>query len=295
MWAAAIFALAVLGVLLLVWMGQRTLIYFPDRAVPSPAVTGLPGVEAVQIPAADGVTLRAWFLPSRSQPPSPAVIVFNGNAGNRAYRSSLAAALGGLGLSVLLFDYRGFGDSDGSPTERGLHEDARAVRRYLAGRSDVRADRLVYFGESLGTAVAVRLAVEHPPAAMILRSPFTSLVDVGRLHYPILPVRWLLRDRFSAIDAIGSVRSPVLIVAGDRDRIVPLEQSRELFERTPEPRELVVVPGADHNDTALMDGRELIDAVRRFLERYLQGNAAPVGRSNRTRELGGIGEEPSNG
>ena len=291
MWAAAIFALAVLGVLLLVWMGQRTLIYFPDRAVPSPAVTGLPGVEAVQIPAADGVTLRAWFLPSRSQPPSTAVIVFNGNAGNRAYRSSLAAALGGLGLSVLLFDYRGFGDSDGSPTERGLHEDARAVRRYLAGRSDVRADRLVYFGESLGTAVAVRLAVEHPPAAMILRSPFTSLVDVGRLHYPILPVRWLLRDRFSSIDAIGSVRSPVLIVAGDRDRIVPLEQSRELFERTPEPRELVVVPGADHNDAALMDGRELIDAVRRFLERYLQGNAAPVGRSDRARELGGIGEE----
>ena len=166
MWAAAIFALAVLGVVLLVWMGQRTLIYFPDRDVPSPAVTGLPGVEAVQIPAADGVTLRAWFLPSRSQPPSPAAIVFNGNAGNRAYRSSLAAALGGLDLSVLLFDYRGFGDSDGSPTERGLYEDARAVRRYLAGRSDVRADRLVYFGESLGTAVAVRLAVEHPPAAI---------------------------------------------------------------------------------------------------------------------------------
>jgi len=268
MWAAAIFALAVLGVLLLVWMRQRTLIYFPDRAVPSPAVTGLPGVEAVQIPTADGVTLRAWFLPSRSQPPSPAVIVFNGNAGNRAYRSSLAAALGGLGLSVLLFDYRGFGDSDGTPTERGLHEDARAVRRYLAGRSNVRADRLVYFGESLGTAVAVRLAVEHPPAAMILRSPFTSLVDVGRFHYPILPVRWLLRDRFSSIDAIGRVRSPVLIVAGDRDRIVPLELSRELFERTPQPRELVVVQGADHNDPALTEGRELIDAVRRFIERY---------------------------
>jgi uncharacterized protein len=277
MWAAAILALAVLGVLLLVWMGQRTLIYFPDRDVPSPAVTGLTGAEVVRIPAADGVTLQAWFLPSYSQQPSPAVIVFNGNAGNRAYRSSLASALREQGLSVLLFDYRGFGDSDGSPTERGLHEDARAVHRYVAGRSDVRADRLVYFGESLGTAVAVRLAVEQPPAAVILRSPFTSLADLGRLHYPILPVRWLLRDRFSSIDAIGSVRSPVLIVAGDRDRIVPLEQSRELFERTPEPRELVVVQGADHNDAALLEGRELMDAVRRFIELHVKGAAGTGG------------------
>ena len=188
-------------------------------------------VEAVEIPSAGGVTLQGWFLPSRVQPPSPVVIVFNGNAGNRAYRSRLGAALRSQGLSVLLFDYRGFGDSSGSPAEGGLYDDARAVRRYLEGRSDVRADRLVYFGESLGTAVAVRLAVEHPPAALILRSPFTSMVDVGRLHYPILPVRWLLRDRFSSIDAIGGVRSPVLVVAGDRDRIVPLEQSRQLFEK----------------------------------------------------------------
>jgi uncharacterized protein len=274
MWAAAVVALAVLGVLLLIWVGQRTLIYFPDRDVPSPAVTGLADVEAVQIQAADGVTLHAWFLPSRAQEPSPAAIVFNGNAGNRAYRSSLAASLRGLGLSVLLFDYRGFGDSEGSPTEHGLDEDARAIQRYVAGRSDVRADRLVYFGESLGSAVAVRLAVDHAPAALILRSPFTSLVDVGRVHYPFLPVRWLLRDRFSSIDGIASVRSPVLIVAGDRDRIVPLEQSRRLFERASEPRELVVVRGADHNDRELLDGRQMIDAVRSFVERYSTATVA---------------------
>ena len=274
MWAAAVAVLAVLGVLLLIWAGQRTLIYFPDRDVPSPAVAGLADVEAVQIHAADGVTLQAWFLPSRTQEPSPAAIVFNGNAGNKAYRSSLATALRDQGLSVLLFDYRGFGDSEGSPTEHGLYEDARAVQRYLAGRRDVRADRLVYFGESLGSAVAVRLAVDHAPAALILRSPFTSLVDVGRVHYPILPVRWLLRDRFSSIDAIASVRSPVLIVAGDRDRIVPVEQSRRLFERALEPRQLVVVRGADHNDTALLDGRELMEAVHRFVEAHVRAEGA---------------------
>ena len=274
MWSAAVVVLALLGVVLLIWIGQRTLIYFPDRNVPSPAVTGLGDVEAVAIRAADGVTLQAWFLPSRTPHPSPAAIVFNGNAGNRAYRTSLAAALRGAGLSVLLFDYRGFGDSEGSPTENGLIEDARAVRRYVAGRNDVWADRLVYFGESLGSAVAVRLAVEHAPAALILRSPFTSLVDVGRLHYPILPVRWLLRDRFSSIDAIASVRAPVLIIAGDRDRIVPLEQSRRLFERAAEPRELVVVRGADHNDAALLDGRELMGAVQRFVAAHVKGTSA---------------------
>jgi fermentation-respiration switch protein FrsA (DUF1100 family) len=274
MWAAAVVVLAVLRVLFLIWAGQRTLIYFPDRDVPSPALTGLADVEVVQIQAADGVTLQAWFLPSGTKQPSPAAIVFNGNAGNKAYRGSLASALRGLGLSVLLFDYRGFGDSDGSPTERGLYEDARAVHRYVAGRKDVRADRLIYFGESLGSAVAVRLAVEHAPAALILRSPFTSLEDVGRLHYPILPVRWLLRDRFSSIDAIASVRSPVLFVAGDRDRIVPLEQSRRLFERAPEPRDLVVVRGADHNDAALLDGRELMNAVQKFVDAHVRGAAA---------------------
>ena len=277
MWAAAVVVFAVLGVLFLIWAGQRTLIYFPDRDVPSPAVTGLADVEGVQIQAADGVTLQAWFIPSGTKQPSPTAIVFNGNAGNKAYRGSLAEALRGLGLSVLLFDYRGFGDSDGSPTERGLYEDARAVQRYVAGRSDVRADRLVYFGESLGSAVAVRLAVEHAPAALILRSPFTSLEDVGRLHYPILPVRWLLRDRFSSIDAIKSVRSPVLIVAGDRDRIVPLEQSRRLFERAGEPRDLVVVRGADHNDASLLDGRELMKAVQKFVDVHVRGPAASGG------------------
>ena len=265
MWAVAAIALAVAGVLLLIWLGQRTLIYFPDRHVPAPAVTGLSDAEDIQIAVADDVTLQGWFLPARQQPPLWTVVVFNGNAGNRAYRVPLAEALRRHGLSVLLFDYRGFGDSTGSPTEDGLHDDARAVHAYLVRRSDVRADRLVYFGESLGTAVAVQLAVEHPPAALILRSPFTSLVDVGRLHYPILPVRWLLRDRFSSIDAIARVRSPVLIVAGDRDRIVPLEQSRQLFDRTPEPRQLEIVRGADHNDRELLDGRQMIEAVRGFL------------------------------
>lgn len=265
MWSVLAMVLVVVGALLLLWSAQRRLIYFPDPRLPAPAAVGLSRVETVEIALEEEASVRGWFVAGSSGPVRFSVIVFNGNAGNRAYRAPLAAALQRLGCNVLLFDYRGFGDSVGSPTEQGLLADARAARSYLASRGDVRADRLVYFGESLGTAVATKLAIESPPAALILRSPFTSLVDVGAYHYPVLPVRWLLRDRFSAIDAIASVRAPVLIVAGDHDTIVPLDQSRRLFDRAVEPKRLVIVKGADHNDRALLDGDELMASVGAFL------------------------------
>jgi fermentation-respiration switch protein FrsA (DUF1100 family) len=194
------------------------------------------------------------------------VIVFNGNAGHRALRAQLADALAQRGIASLLFDYRGFGGNPGSASEEGLALDARAVRTYAAGRSDVDATRLVYFGESLGTGVAVRLATECPPAALILRSPFTSLVEVGRYHYPILPVRWLLRDRFDSIDRIGRVRCPLLVIAGDRDGIIPPALSQGLYDAAPSPKRLVIIPDADHNDADLLAGPRLIAAIVEFLQ-----------------------------
>jgi fermentation-respiration switch protein FrsA (DUF1100 family) len=130
----------------------------------------------------------------------------------------------------------------------------------------VDARRLVYFGESLGTAVAVDLAAEHPPAGLILRSPFTSFSDVGAHHYRVLPVRWLLRDRYDSLRRIREVRVPLLVVAGDRDRIVPVEHSRRLFAAAHEPKTLRIIAGADHNDDALLAGRELMRAVDEFLD-----------------------------
>ena len=268
MWSAAVLALTVAVVVLgLIWIGQRRLIYFPDRRVLTPAEAGLTAVEAVKIPAEDGGILHGWFLPGPRQPVPFTVVVFNGNAGNRAYRAPLAASLRSRGLSVLLFDYRGYGDNPGRPTQLGLEADARAVRAYVTGRTDVRPDRVVYFGESLGSGVATMLAAQHPPAALVLRSPFTSLADIGRIHYPILPVRWLLTDRFAAIDVIADVRSPVLVVAGDRDTIVPRELSQRVFDKAREPKELLIVPGADHNDLELLNGEQMIGAMLKFLER----------------------------
>jgi fermentation-respiration switch protein FrsA (DUF1100 family) len=195
------------------------------------------------------------------------VLVFNGNAGNRAYRAPLAVALRRHGINALLFDYRGYGDNPGAPTERGLASDARAARAYLLTRSDVDTTRLVYLGESLGTGVAVDLAAEHAPSALILRSPFTSLSDVGQHHYPFLPVRLLLRDRFDSLARIGHVRVPLLVIAGDRDGIVPTAHSRRLFEAASEPKTLLIVKNADHNDEALLAGDEMVGAIVRFIQR----------------------------
>jgi fermentation-respiration switch protein FrsA (DUF1100 family) len=177
-------AVGIVIVVALLWLVQRRLIYFPLMQDLASVATALPGAEEVTFETQDGLRLGGWFAPAASAASGPTVLVFNGNAGDRSFRAPLAAALSQAGLSVLLFDYRGYGRNPGSPSEAGLLRDARAARAYLAGRHDVDPDRLVYFGESLGAAVAVTLAAEQPPAALILRSPFTSLAEVGRLHYP---------------------------------------------------------------------------------------------------------------
>jgi fermentation-respiration switch protein FrsA (DUF1100 family) len=256
----------------LAWVAQRSLIYFPAPNVPAPADVGLVNVEEVTFTTADSITLNGWFLPRGRPSGGWTILVFNGNAGNRAHRAAFAAALRARGAAVLLFDYRGYGENLGSPSEDGLAEDARAARRYLLGRHDVGASRLVYFGESLGSGVAIGLALEHPPAALIVRSPFTSLADVGQHHYPLLPVGLLLRDRYASIDRLPHIRSPLLVIAGSEDRIVPLAQSRRIFDAAGEPKTLEIIEGADHNDEALFSGQQMVAAIVTFLHR--NGNGA---------------------
>ena len=251
--------------LALVWMAQRRLIYFPSASLPSPFDVGLADAEPITFRTSDGLQLGAWFIAGSGSAPRPTILVFNGNAGNRAYRAPLAASLRRHGLQLLLTDYRGYGGNPGTPTEHGLAADAQAALRYLLGRPDVDGSRIVYFGESLGAAVAVRLAVEHPPAGLILRSPFTSLADIGRHHYPLLPVGLLLRDRFASIDSAHRIHSPVLVIAGDRDRVVPIEHTRRLFAAVVAPKTFVELPGADHNDYELLAGSEMIESIVRFV------------------------------
>ena len=265
--ASYVFVLLLVIALLLatVWLLQRQLIYFPDSSAPPPAARVLTGAQDVTLHTADGLRLAAWLV--RPPPETPdrrvGVLVAPGNAGNRLARASLAAALAKLGLTVLLVDYRGYGGNPGHPSQDGLTADARAARAYLIDK----VDQLIYYGESLGAAVVTALAVEHPPAGLVLRSPFTDLAAVGREHYPFLPVRLLLRDRFPVADLIGRVDAPTVVVYGTADTIVPPAQSITVAKKAAGRVRLVAVDGADHNDAALLSGPQLLQAVQDLVGR----------------------------
>jgi uncharacterized protein len=259
---------AVVVVLLLVlWVGQRQLMYFPLRNLPPIEALGLDDIEPVAFDTADGLRLSGWLFTVEPLDHATTVIVFNGNAGNRAHRVPLATALRGMGLQVLLFDYRGYGENPGSPTEQGLAMDARAARDFLINERRVDPGNLIYFGESLGTGVAVKLASEHPPAALILRSPYTSMADVGQYHYPWLPVRLMLRDRYDSLALMPLVRTPLLIIAGERDSVVPAAFSLRLYDAASQPKRFVSIPDTDHNDDALLIGKAVIEEIAKFLGR----------------------------
>lgn len=271
-------ALVILVIFLaIIWSGQRRLIYFPFGDVPSPRDAGLHDAAVVTFGTEDGLMLTGWFIPSPSPPARSTVMVFNGNAGNRAFRAPLASALRAHNMAVLLFDYRGFGGNPGAPTEEGLARDARAARAWLRTRTGVDQDRVVYFGESLGTAVAARLAADDPPAALILRSPFMSMAHVGQHHYRLLPVRLLLRDRYPTEELIGRIASPLLVIAGDRDSIIPPDHSRRVYEAATARKELLVIRGADHNDEALFTGRAMVDGIVGFLSRHVRPFGGRIG------------------
>ena len=249
----------------LFWTAQRRLIYFPTQRVDAATVISADAQEVV-FTTEDGLALSAWWVPAADSPNGSTIVVFHGNGGNRSDRAPLARELADQGYNVLLTDYRGYGGNPGSPSEAGLILDAKAAIAYAESHPDVDPDRLVYFGESLGAGVAVAVAPDRPPSALILRSPFTSLPDVARAHYPYLPTGLLLRDRFPSIDTIRTLDVPVLVVAGSHDTIVPIAQSRELYEASLGPKDFVTVEGADHNDAVLSHGPILIDAISTFLE-----------------------------
>jgi uncharacterized protein len=257
---ASVVVAVVLFVVLSFWALQRRLIYLPSGGDVPSATTVLPGARDVQLTTTDGVQLGAWYVPAPGPAGAFTVLVANGNAGDRSLRAPLAQALADRGLGVLVFDYRGYGGNPGSPSEEGLSRDVRAARQFLIDEG-VPGDRLLYYGESLGAAVVAELSTEHPPAALVLRSPFADLASVGRIHYPFLPVRALLKDRFPVADYVARIAVPITVVYGTEDSIVPPEESRRSVAAARAPTRLIAVEGADHNDPALLNGDVLIQAV----------------------------------
>ncbi|QYN32431.1 alpha/beta hydrolase [Pseudonocardia sp. DSM 110487] len=249
----------VVVVVALAWVFQRRMVYLPFGGPDGPAGAYLDGGRDVVLQTEDGLDLAAWWAPATGPARDRTVLVAPGNGGSRVLRVPLAQALAAEGFDVLLVEYRGYGGNPGSPTEEGLAADVGAAYRYLVEEHGVAPDRLVLFGESLGGAPLTRLATERPVGALVLRSPFTSLADVGVRAYPFLPVRALLRDRFPLLEYVRSVRVPVAVVAGAADEIVPVEQSRAVAEAAG--AAYVEVPDARHNDPELNDGPAVVHAV----------------------------------
>ena len=229
-------------VLALMYVFQRSLMYFPDPTRVVPAQAGLPHAEEVALETSDGEKLVAWYVAPRGD--KRLVLYFQGNAEGLPARVNRFTWLTADGTGLLAVNYRGYGGSTGTPTEQGLIKDAEAA--YVFARARTPAKRIVLFGESLGTGVAVALGSNHDIGALILDAPFTSTVDVGAAIYPFVPVRWAMKDTFQSDRRIGRVSAPLLVLHGEADRIVPIRFGERLFALAREPKHFVRFPQGGH-------------------------------------------------
>lgn len=237
----------------------NSLLYFPSRAiVETPGRAGL-DYRDVALETDDGERLHGWWIGGRNESLGH-LLVCHGNAGNVGDRVLHAALLTAGGFDVLLFDYRGYGQSSGRPSEEGTYRDARAALRCLLEQPGVDPARVFYLGESLGGSIALDLALEHPPAGLVLLSAFTGVRELARLHYPFIPTS-LVPDAYPTVRRIPELRVPLLVLHGDGDEIVPLSQGRALFEAAPEPKHMHVFTGLGHNDLVPLAGTEFARVI----------------------------------
>jgi fermentation-respiration switch protein FrsA (DUF1100 family) len=254
---------AVYGVIAVAaYLGQRKLMYFPDRQRVLPAQAGLANVEERVLKTPDGERVIAWY--GKARPGQPTLLYFHGNGGSLANRAERIRRFMNEGWGVYMMTYRGYGGSTGSPTEVDNVADARLAHGALV-HEGVPPSSIILYGESLGTGVATRIAVERPSAGLILETPYTSIVDIAALRYPYLPARRFLQDRYQTVKYIANVKVPVLILHGEHDQVVPVAMGREVARLANEPKRLVVFPDASHNNL-YVDGNNAIAAVRQWIE-----------------------------
>lgn len=220
---------------------QSSFIYYPERTLTAdPGDIGLL-FESVSFETGDGLKLKGWFIPKED---SRGVLLFcHGNAGNIGHRLDTILLFNKLGLAVFIFDYRGYGESEGKPTETGTYEDSKAAWQYLVEERQVDPDRIVVFGRSLGGSVASWLASRYTPGVLILESVFTSLPDVATVHYPYMPVRLMLRFKYNTVEYLSKVNCPTLIIHSRGDEITPFSHGQRLFEMAPEPKRFFELTG----------------------------------------------------
>jgi fermentation-respiration switch protein FrsA (DUF1100 family) len=256
-WTFILAAIGYLAVGAIMFFAQRALMYFPEGVRTAPAAAGLPRAEEVMLDSG-AEKIIVWHLPPRGN--KPVVLYFHGNGGALRLRTDRFKKLAADGVGLVGLSYRGYGGSTGQPTEAGLIEDARAAYAFAAARYP---GRIVAWGESLGTGVAIALAAEKPVSRLILESPYTSTVDVAAARYWFLPVRFLMKDQFRSDLRITHVTAPVLIMHGDADGIIPIGYGQRLFALIPGKKRMVRFPGGGHND---LDAFGAFGVAMKFIE-----------------------------
>jgi fermentation-respiration switch protein FrsA (DUF1100 family) len=251
-------------VVLLAYLLQRRMMYLPSTEIPVvPAYAT--GLEQVSLTAGDGTRLLAWHWPGELP---GTVVLFHGNAGHRGHRLHWMQRIRAMGYGAFVLDYRGYGGSEGSPTEDGLYQDGEAALAWVRERA---GGAVVIAGSSIGGGVAVEMARRHPPRGLMLTNTAPSTTAIAKNAYPFLPVGWLLKDRFENGRKIAEVKCPVLVLHGEDDTIAPVALGRRLHARANEPKTLVVLPGVGHNDIWDAEGDAYFRAVERFLGETLGG------------------------
>ena len=251
------------GLTLLMYLRQARYAYFPSKEVTrTPAAAGLK-FEAISVRTSDGETIHGWFVPVAG--PAPTVLLCHGNGGNIGGRLDVILMIHDMGLNVCMFDYRGYGQSTGTPSEQGTYLDAEAVWAYLTGSQGVAPDQIVVWGESLGGAVAGWVAEQKRPAGLILESTFTTLPDMAVRLYPFMPVRWLCRFRYPTVDRLARIACPVLVAHSPDDEIIPFALGQRLYLAAHEPKRFLTMKGS-HNTGRDESGKAFEQAVKTFID-----------------------------
>lgn len=229
-------------VMLFMYVFQRHLIYFPDRHRPNPKEFNAQNMQIVSLKTNDGILLESWYKPAKKN--QPTILYFHGNAKHIGYRSFFAQQFIKAGFGVFLLEYRGYGGNKGSPSEQGFYEDARTALTFLHNQG-IRSKDIAVYGESLGTGVATYIAAKNPVCALILQSPFSSLTEIARYHYPwVFLTPW---DKYDSLSRIKSIHAPILVIHGDQDRLIPYSNGLSLYNAANHPKELLTLKGKDHN------------------------------------------------
>lgn len=260
--AGLFFIVLVISTPMMQWI-ENHMIFYPIKQWEAQPQSYQLQFEDIYFKTEDGIKLSSWFFPGNSE--KPVILLLHGNAGNISHRLEKIRPFVGRGYSVFIIDYRGFGKSEGTPHEKGTYLDAKAAYNYLMKNKLVPANKIIVYGESLGTAVAIDLAAKNIIGGLILEAPFTRIVDMAKVHFPFVPSRFL-KTQYDNLKKIPLVHTPILIIHGSDDEIVPFRLGQKLFEAAKEPKTFVEIPGGTHNEAFLLEGKKFWNAIFDFLE-----------------------------